>query len=254
VSLLVPIRREPSTSISTYLKPQRENPQTSLQRTGRKKPPIKHRDYIPGRDKSAAPGPTRQRFPGAAARTKPKRRKQNRSSMMRRAYQISKTEAERKIRRALPRAQESQATVPAPTKISCATAGVTKEATNEPLEQAASLERHIKSKAVRQPSPGRFRNLAKGPASTHQPISSFSRGSIFSCRNLGEQLRARGRMDQLLRAPLQRRITAELALSYNCRACPFFAQFVGQGYVHPAESGLVAMPDFFSSSFEARGG
>jgi hypothetical protein len=50
---------------------------------------------------------------------------------MRRAYWISKTEAERKIRRALPRAQESQATVPAPTKISCATAGVTKEATNE---------------------------------------------------------------------------------------------------------------------------
>jgi hypothetical protein len=209
VSLLVPVRREPSTSISTYLNPKREKPQTSLQRTGRKKPPIKHRDYIPGRDKSAAPGPTRQRFPGAAARTKLKRRKQNRSSMMRRAYRISKTEAERKIRRALPRAQESQATVPAPTKISCATAGVTKEPTNEPLEQAASL----KSKAVRQPSPGRFQNLAKGPASTHQPISSSSRGSIFSYRNLGEQLRARGRMDQLLRAPLQRRITAELALS-----------------------------------------
>jgi hypothetical protein len=41
---------------------------------------------------------------------------------------------------------------------------------------------------------------------------------------------------------------------YNCRACPFFALFVGQGYVHPVESGLVAMPDFFSSSFEAREG
>jgi hypothetical protein len=157
---------------------------------------------------------------------------------MRRAHQISKTEAERKIRRALPRAQESQATVPAPTKISCATAGVTKEATNEPLEHAASLERRIKSKAVRQPSPGRFQNLAKGPASEHTSanIQFFQRLHPF----LPNPRRATtgSRTD----GPT---VAGPASTSYNCRDCPFFAQFVGQGYVHPAESGLVAMPDFF---------